>query len=117
MIVAIMLWRALRRPGPRLGDIVLYGVLGVVSLWIVIDPAIGDRFLEPGVGAVPLGRLVVLLLCAQLVWLVMVLVLTSYCRRCRSRDPGSVSGPGARSITSTTISAPRHASSSPPTYG
>ena len=72
-IVTVLCWRVLRRPGLR--DILLYGVIGVVSLWIIIDPSVTDRFLEDGVRAVPLARLVVLLLCAQLVWLLAVLVL------------------------------------------
>lgn len=75
MIVGIMGWRVLRRQRSRVRDLLLEGAFGFVSLWIIIDPSVTNRFLEQGVQAVPVGRLVVLLLCAQLVWLVAVLVL------------------------------------------
>ena len=75
VVVSTVGWRLLRGRRPGLRDLALYGTITIVSLWILIDPSVTDRFFQTGLRALPLGRLVVLLLCAQLAWLIALLVL------------------------------------------
>ena len=69
-ISVLLLWRFCRLGRIRLWDVILYPGIGIVTLWIVIDPSIMDKFyIFYGIRNVPLGRLVALLIVAQFFWL------------------------------------------------
>lgn len=69
-------WRLLKHWPLRVRDALLYGSIGILSLLVIVQPSAIDWFLDLGrIRAIPLGRLVVLLLFAQLFWLAAFLIL------------------------------------------
>jgi len=75
-VIAILGWIFFRRHRLQIRDALLCGGMGMLCLWIIAYPSIVDRVLNLGrIREFPLGRVVVLLLLAQLFWLVVLFVL------------------------------------------
>lgn len=74
-ILALLLWSFRRLSSIRIWDILLYGGIGAISLWIIVDPSATDKFIFSRIREIPLGRLVALLIFAQFFWLAVFLIL------------------------------------------